>query len=76
MSSPCSFLGKEEEEVCLEGVGSSCCFHSCLWRKPENKSEPKLPILLAVLSKLLLLNDWELSISGEGTCRLLKKLHV
>jgi len=39
-------------------------------------SPSKLPILLAALYKLLLLNDWELSISGEGTCSLLKKLHV
>lgn len=35
-----------------------------------------MPILLAALYKLLLLDDWELSIRGEGTCSLLKKLHV
>lgn len=65
------------EEVCLECVASSCCWHSpCLLRKAENKSEPQLPILLAALYKLLLPNDWELSISGEGTRSLLKKLPV
>lgn len=46
------------------------------FEKTENKFKPKLLILLAALYKLLLLNDWELSISGEGTCGLLKKLHV
>ena len=58
-----------------------CCLillfsFSCLLRKPENKFRAQVAHPVGCTYKLLLLSDWELSINGEGTNSLLKKLHV
>lgn len=70
------FFGGGQEEVVLYWLLHLLFPFSWSWRKPETKFHSELLVLFCAVNKLLLWGDWELSISGEGVWRLLKKLRV